>query len=188
MNVTVTIPLILQDLANLSWLLVTLLIAGVLEYFVWKTPPFQWLNVPIHSTWFGENKRWRGLVSLPLMQVLPVYAFVALEHWLRSQGYFQDWTLFSDFVPWQYALISGFIFNLAELPNSFIKRRLQIAPGTASGWIAFIGDHIDSTYGLLLAWGLIFHFPLHLLGVGAIACPLLFMGSTLFRQRVGLKS
>ena len=188
---TATLHLILQDIGNLGWLLLALLIAGILEYFAWKTPLFEWLNVPIQRDWFGENKRWRGLFSLPLMQLAPVYLFAAIETLgLRTPlgSSLESWTLFSDFSLWQYALISGFVFNLAELPNSFIKRRLDIAPGENSGWIGFIGDHIDSTYGLLLAWLLIFHFPMHLIVVGAIACPLLFMVSTLFRQQVGLKS
>ncbi|MEM9137877.1 MAG: CDP-archaeol synthase [Cyanobacteria bacterium P01_F01_bin.42] len=187
---TATLQLILQDIGNLGWLLLALLIAGILEYFAWKTPVFQWLNVPIQRDWFGENKRWRGLFSLPLMQLAPVYGFAAIESYfhLAQSEFLQGWTLFSNFNLWQYALISGFIFNLAELPNSFIKRRFGIAPGEASGWGSFIGDHVDSTYGLLLAWLVIFHFPWHLVLVGAIACPLLFMASTLFRQRVGLKA
>lgn len=191
MTLTATLHLILQDVGNLIWLLLALLIAGILEYFAWKTPLFRWLDHPIQPQWFGKNKKWRGLFSLPLMQLFPVYLFAVIEGYtlLSSLGRsLQNWTLFSDFSLWQYALISGFIFNLAELPNSFIKRRLDIAPGEASGWISFIGDHIDSTYGLLLVWLLWFHFPWHLILVGAIATPLLFMASTLFRQRIGIKN
>ena len=43
---------------------------------------------------------------------------------------------------------------LCELPNSFIKRRLQIAPGrTGKGWIGivfFLIDQIDSLVGVML--------------------------------------
>jgi hypothetical protein len=54
-------------------------------------------------------------------------------------------------------------FMLGELPNSFLKRQLDIAPGTAStgrglGW-QLAADRLDSGIGLLLAASLVVHVP-----------------------------
>ena len=49
----------------------------------------------------------------------------------------------------------GFIYMLCELPNSFIKRRIDIQPGKTKksglGCIFFIIDQIDSLIGIGLA-------------------------------------
>jgi hypothetical protein len=52
--------------------------------------------------------------------------------------------------------VAGFGFMAGELPNSFIKRQLDIVPGTAPFkriWssIQFVADRLDSGIGLLLA-------------------------------------
>jgi hypothetical protein len=99
----------------------------------------------------------------------------------------QDFILFSDFNLLEFGLLAGFIFNLSELPNSFIKRRLDIPPGDESNKIFYFVDHMDSTYGLLLLWYVYFHFPEHFIITGLIITPLLFMGATELRKKLGLK-
>ncbi len=55
---------------------------------------------------------------------------------------------------------AGLAFMLAELPNSFVKRRLDVAPGaTAAGASArrlfLVIDRLDSTFGaLVVLWAL----------------------------------
>ena len=54
-------------------------------------------------------------------------------------------------------------FMLGELPNSFLKRQLDIAPGAAStgrglAW-QLVADRLDSGIGLLLAASLVVHVP-----------------------------
>ncbi len=80
-----------------------------------------------------------------------------------------------------------YIVNLSELPNSFIKRRLDIPPGDESSKVFYLIDHMDSTYGVLILWYLYFHFPFHLIITGIIVTPLLFMGATELRKKLGLK-
>ena len=51
--------------------------------------------------------------------------------------------------------IVGLVYRLAELPNSFIKRRLGIEAGGSSHswsgfWLQFLTDHLDSTTALAL--------------------------------------
>jgi hypothetical protein len=174
-----------SDTLNLLWLAIGLFLAGVMEAFFWKTPVFRLLNKPIQTEWFGANKKWRGLVSLPLAMVISVYLLHFVETNLSLLP--QDFILFSDFNLLEFGLLAGFIFNLSELPNSFIKRRLDIPPGDESNKIFYFVDHMDSTYGLLLLWYVYFHFPEHFIITGLIITPLLFMGATELRKKLGLK-
>jgi hypothetical protein len=177
--------LFLHDTVNIIWLGIGLFIAGVLEAFLWKTPPFQLLNFPIQKDWFGANKKWRGLVSLPLTMIVSTYLLQIIEKFIFPTS--TNWILFSNFNFIFYGLSVGFIFNLSELPNSFIKRRLEIPPGDESNKFFYIIDHIDSTYGVLLLWYFFWQIPLHLILTGAIVAPLLFMGATWLRKLLGLK-
>ena len=178
------INLSIADILNLLWLASGLFIAGVIEAFLWKTSPFQLLNVPIQTEWFGVNKKWRGLVSLPLAMVISVCLLDLVENWVAvpSQA-----ILFSDFNPLEFGLLVGFVFNLSELPNSFIKRRLDVPPGDESNKLFYFIDHMDSTYGVLILWYFYYHFPLHFVITGLIITPLLFMGATELRKKLGLK-
>ena len=175
----------IPDTLNLLWLAVGLFMAGVLEAFLWKTRVFQVLNVPIQTQWFGANKKWRGLVSLPLAMLVSVFLMSAIENMIPNLP--QDAILVSDFNLWQFGLLVGFVFNLSELPNSWLKRRLDIPPGDESSKIFYFIDHMDSTYGVLILWYAYFHFPGHFIITGAIVTPLLFMGATELRKKLGLK-
>lgn len=179
------IQFFIPDTLNLLWLAIGLFIAGVIEAFLWKTSVFQLLNIPIQTQWFGANKKWRGLVSLPLAMVASVSLLQLLEKLLPRLS--QDVILFSNFNLLEFGILVGLIFNLSELPNSFVKRRLDIPPGDESSKIFYFIDHMDSTYGVLLLWYFYFHFPLHFILTGLIVTPLLFMGATELRKKLGLK-
>ena len=179
------ISFFIPDTLNLLWLAIGLFIAGVIEAFLWKTSVFQLLNFPIQTQWFGANKKWRGLVSLPLAMVASVFLLQFLEELLPRLS--QDVILFSDFNLLEFGILVGLIFNLSELPNSFVKRRLDIPPGDESSKIFYFIDHMDSTYGVLILWYFYFHFPLHFIITGLIVTPLLFMGATELRKKLGLK-
>lgn len=56
--------------------------------------------------------------------------------------------------------LMGLAYILAELPNSFVKRRLGIAPGAQSHgwprWVQYVADQADSVVGVvLLLWWLL---------------------------------
>jgi hypothetical protein len=175
----------IQDTFNITWLLLGLFIAGVLEAFLWETKIFQVFNHPIQAEWFGSNKRWRGLISLPLTNVFATVAFQWMERLIPSPP--ETWISFSS-VNWiEYGLLAGFVCNLAELPNSFVKRRLNISPGDESSRLFFWVDHLDSSTGLLLLWWLYFRFPGELIATGIVICPLLFISATWIRKRLKLK-
>ncbi|MCB1914273.1 MAG: CDP-archaeol synthase [Rhodocyclaceae bacterium] len=144
------------------WLVACLSLAGV-AHVVWLgsrlSKPFalpidRGARVGGHRI-FGDNKTWRGLMAMPLATAL-AFALAALVRdatpaWLASGL----WPL----PPAQMATVgavAGLAFMLAELPNSFLKRRLGIAPGATAGgrrlrWACFALDRLDSTIGALLA-------------------------------------
>lgn len=102
---------------------------------------------------FGDNKTLRGfVVMVPAVSA----AFVLLAAFARSSAAGDG--LWSLTLP-GYALLgawAGFGFMAGELPNSFIKRQLDIAPGQAAGGRAatlvhFLVDRIDSGIGMLAA-------------------------------------
>lgn len=175
----------IPDTLNLLWLALSLFFAGVIEAFLWKTRPFQILNIPIQTQWFGANKKWRGLISLPIAMVVSVYLLNTIEVFLPTLPDLA--ILYSQINLWEFGLLVGFIFNLSELPNSFVKRRLAIPPGDESSKVFYFVDHMDSTYGVLILWYFYFHFPLHLILTGLIVTPMLFMGATELRKKLGLK-
>ena len=179
------IQFFMTDTINLLWLALSLFLAGIIEAFLWKTYPFQVLNIPIQPEWFGANKKWRGLISLPLAMLLSVYLLKLIETVFPALA--QQHIALSNFNLVEFGLLVGFVFNLAELPNSFIKRRLAIPPGDESSKVFYFVDHMDSTYGVLILWYVYFHFPLHFIVTGLIVTPLLFMGATELRKKLGLK-
>ena len=74
-------------------------------------------------------------------------------------------------------LLAGLGFMAAELPNSFVKRQLDIEPGApATGPIArrvfFIVDHVDSACGVLVALALAVPVPawtiVYVLAIGSL--------------------
>lgn len=104
---------------------------------------------------FGDNKTVRGLVvmvpaasaSFWMLWILVSTTFptIAIALWWLS--------------PAEYAVLgalAGLGFMLGELPNSFVKRQLDITPGTAprgplAAVVSFAVDRLDSILGMLLA-------------------------------------
>ncbi|MEC4894069.1 MAG: CDP-archaeol synthase [Oscillatoria sp. PMC 1051.18] len=186
MDIALISAIFLNDTLKIIWLGSALFLAGVWEALLWKSSWFQFCNYPINVQVFGENKKWRGLITLPLTHLVSVFVFQYLEtelfHFPASLICFSSLNLVS------YGLLVGLIFNLSELPNSFLKRRLNIPPGDESNPLFYLLDNLDSTYGTLLLWYLYFHFPLHLISTGLIVSPLLFFGATWIRRQLKLKS
>ncbi|WPL19191.1 hypothetical protein Thiowin_04298 [Thiorhodovibrio winogradskyi] len=180
------LPQLFQDTSNIFWLMCPLLMAGILEALLWKTTLFEPLNIPINQFLFGTNKRWRGLVSLPLTHAASVFLFQHMEPMLIKDPP-QNWVLLSSFNWLEYGLLVGFVFNLSELPNSYFKRRLKIPSGDEKSIPFFLADNMDSTYGTLLLWYFYFQLPLHLILTGLIVTPLLFMTGTWIRKKLRLK-
>ncbi|MDY7001285.1 MAG: CDP-archaeol synthase [Thermodesulfobacteriota bacterium] len=105
---------------------------------------------------FGDNKTWRGLTLNVVFCALGTLA----QAWLLRENYFPARLALLDYEAC--GLLAGVLLGLGvtlgELPNSFLKRQLEIAPGEKKkgpwGVVFFLLDQVDLTLGawLFLFW------------------------------------
>jgi CDP-2,3-bis-(O-geranylgeranyl)-sn-glycerol synthase len=137
---------------------------------------------------FGENKTLRGFV---VMVPASSAGFALLAMLVGDPVALGLWTLS---VP-GYALagaVAGFGFMAGELPNSFVKRQLDIAPGGAPrGPLAsasqFAVDRLDSGIGMLLALSLFVAVPWRTVAVVLIVGSFIHWTFSVVMFRLGLK-
>jgi hypothetical protein len=136
---------------------------------------------------FGANKTVRGFV---VMVPAAAAAFALLR--AAAPHSLDLW----DFPPATYALLGALAalgFMVGELPNSFIKRQLDIAPGgaplnTAATILQFVVDRLDSGVGMLLALALAVPVPWTTWMVVLLAGPVIHWSFSLVMFRLGLKA
>ena len=154
---------------ELSYLLLFLPIVGaaLAHYQVMQRDLFPSLKRPIDGgrRWrgkrlFGDNKTWRGALAMTLGA-----ATAAVLLW--------QWPWFRSRLPLEieragvvlYATLLSLGATLAELPNSFLKRQLDIAPGkqrrSLTGVLLSIFDQGDFVFGVWLAF-----LPIWIMSVG----------------------
>ena len=133
----------MPDLNMHIWILfVPLILTNVLHMVIVKRNLFSALAIPISAKHFGQNKTWRGLLFLPITNA----CFTGLMEMvfgpftpLSSRAFFLGFLL-------------GLAYVLAELPNSFVKRRLGIAPGGSAEKHKMLQTIIDKTDSLILVF------------------------------------
>lgn len=140
------------------------ILGGVANMVFTKTPLYKNHRAPMDGgkLWrdgkriLGDNKTWIGFSS---MVALTAASQVAWGKYCAVQGLnaLHDIYRVRENTP-GLNLVSGTLYGLAyaacELPNSFIKRRLDIRPGKtergAAGRAFFVVDQIDSLLGVVL--------------------------------------
>jgi hypothetical protein len=147
-------------LACALFLVVTFVVAGIAHSLWLRTATSRRLLVPLDGGLsvrgrrvFGENKTVRGFaVMVPAASAAFAGAF-ALSQRFFPQFAESLWPLsivgYAALGAW-----AGLGFMLGELPNSFAKRQLDIAPGmaprgTVGTIVTFIVDRTDSIIGML---------------------------------------
>jgi CDP-diglyceride synthetase len=146
-----------EDLKIVLLLSIPLVVGGVLHMIVVKKDVLSYLKKPIHPRWFGHNKTWRGFFVMPLLTWPGVLLGQGLEGFVDLSR-----PLLTSVPSWQLALVLGLGYCLAELPNSFMKRRLGIKEGQTSEnlkWVFVIIDQADSAIGCLIAYALLISIP-----------------------------
>ena len=127
-----------------------LMVGGVLHMAAVKGDILSYFKKPIHHRWFGLNKTWRGFIIMPLA----TWPGVLLTQFL--EGLFDlNTPLLTPYPSGGLALLLGWGYCLAELPNSFIKRRLGIKEGQTADkkkWLFILIDQADSALGCMLAY------------------------------------
>jgi hypothetical protein len=109
-------------------------------------------KIPISVKLFGQNKTWRGFILLPLLS-----AFFALLGSLLAGPF-----LGNHLKVILFGIGMGIVYLLAELPNSFMKRRLGIKEGQTSDrfkWFFVVIDQADSAIGCMVAYRILIPIP-----------------------------
>jgi hypothetical protein len=142
-----------------TWLVLPVVVGGLGHVAILKTNLLGFLAVPIDggAIWrgrplLGANKTWRGIAVMTGSTTLASGMLAALLRRTR-------WTSALDVLAsarvnaWLAGALSGLTYCLAELPNSFVKRRLGIAPGaraTNAGRLQYLVDQADSVAGCMI--------------------------------------
>jgi hypothetical protein len=139
---------------NLIFLFVLpLVVTGLIHHFVIIRKKYlEFLAIPVDrnisyngSPLFGSKKTWRGILIVISLNSLISYLLGSL--FMYNSRF--------DLPMWIIGGITGIGYSIAELPTSFIKRRMNIAPsGQAAGFIGYllyILDQSDSVLGSVIA-------------------------------------
>lgn len=149
------------------------ILAGIINMIFVKTSYAKKHSVPIDGgrlcgdgkRLFGDNKTWIGFVGMiaagAVAQVL--WGLVCGAGWLAGMNYFYAFHKNTLGFNGGVGALCGFSYVLFELPNSFIKRRLDIPCGKTDkglkGKLFFVIDQIDSLIGVALVFALIYPMP-----------------------------
>ena len=103
------------------------------------------LQIPIWRKGFGENKTWRGVFFVPLVNAF-FLSFISSIFQLQLA------------YPFLLGYALGLSYLLFELPNSFLKRQAGIKPGGRHDkykYLFYILDKTDSAFGVTLTYFII---------------------------------
>lgn len=154
--------------ASALFIVVAMSLAGLAHGLWMRSAVSRRFCIPLDAgfTWrgrrlFGEHKTWRGFMVIVPASGLAFGLLGALIG--TGSGVSSLWGL----GPLGLTLLgvwAGFCFMTGELPNSFYKRRRNIAPGSVptSGWerrFCLLVDRFDSTVALLIGMSLV--VPVH---------------------------
>jgi len=189
---------LLLELAGTAYLLLPLLGGAVAHGLCMKYGWLSWLKRPIDAgaSWrgrplFGASKTWRGpvmvaagsavILELQARVLHQVPSFAAIE--LFDYGHVRGALL---------GAVIGAVAELAELPNSLVKRRLGVAPGgTKRGPLAvvfFLWDQLDVLIGFWLACALLVEPTLLRVGVSALIALSIHPLMTVTAYRLGMRA
>ena len=143
-----------------AWLTAPILIAGLVHVAVITLDLAPALARPIDAgrRWrgrpvFGSNKTWRGFVVMPMATAITVTVQQALAPRTRETAALVPLRRGAP-APWIVGALCGAAYVVAELPNSFAKRRLGIAPGASAPRARaaqYVVDQLDSVVGCAIA-------------------------------------
>ena len=152
---------------NLYITLLGPIIAGIINSIFCKINVLKFLKVPMDfnrkfidkKRIFGDNKTWKGFFGYIIFNIIfsILVGFLWKSTKLESYNFFYmnhtNTILYNTLI----GFLLGLFYALFELPNSFLKRRLDIEPGkTIKGFkkiFFIILDLADSIFGIaLVVW------------------------------------
>lgn len=150
------------------------IIAGILNMLWCKINCFNIPNVPMDlnknfidgKRIFGNNKTWKGFFGYLIFNIICsiILGIICNVFNLNDYNFFYINTPNTIVINIILGLLLGLGYALFELPNSFLKRRLDIEPGkTTTGFkkIFFIFlDQADSVIGILIVLSFFYEMSL----------------------------
>lgn len=151
----------MNELVAVLLIILPVVLAGVSNMVYMSLPIHERLRVPMDGgrRWrgarlFGDNKTWKGFLGMIVFMALWLGLFETLAETIDGLGQIAPFPFEAWHFPlngWLFGAWWGLGYVLFELPNSFLKRRMGIAPGeNASGvrGILFTTlDQADSVVG-----------------------------------------
>lgn len=155
----------MSTLSQLLFLIAILVCAGATNMVFVKAPILNGLSRPMDNgvllrdgkRLFGDNKTWKGFFGMIVLTSI----WLAIAGWLSGkfpdiQGLslisFEDFR--SSYTVWFFGAVWGLAYVLAELPNSFVKRRIDIPPGKnatgTQGFLFLLLDQADSVIACVI--------------------------------------
>jgi CDP-2,3-bis-(O-geranylgeranyl)-sn-glycerol synthase len=153
-------PSLAREIAASAWLVLPLLAGAVVHGLCMRHGWLGFLARPIDRDrrWrgrpiFGHSKTFRG----PVCVAAGTAAGFALQGALLARFDALAALVPADVasVPWWLGAAAGAAAELSELPNSFVKRRLGIAPGHTAKGAASVVFYAWDQLDLLLGWWLV---------------------------------
>ena len=178
------------------FLIAAFTIAGVAQTAWFKMPASGRLAIPLDAglmlrgrRLLGAHKTLRGFV---VMVPAASLSFTLLAFATGQPEKVGLWPL----TIWQYTCLgawAAFGFMAGELPNSFIKRQLDVAPGDIGTspigrCFQLLVDRLDSPAGMLAALSLVVAIPATTWAIAVLVGPLLHGFFSLAMFRLGLKA
>jgi len=155
----------MSTLAQMLFLIAILVCAGATNMVFVKASILNGLSRPMDNgvllrdgkRLFGSNKTWKGFFGMIVLT--SIWLAIAGSLSARFPGIqslslisFED--LKAPFNAWFFGAIWGLAYVLAELPNSFVKRRIDIPPGKnatgTQGFLFLLLDQADSVIACVI--------------------------------------
>ena len=136
---------------HLLILFLPLILSNTIHMVVVKLDLFSVLKTPLSQVAFGKNKTFRGFFIVPFLNGALLLLFSLLLQLSNPLFHFLA------------GFLIGLVYLLAELPNSFLKRKLGIPAGGSpeNNKIFFsLLDKCDSTIGVNLAYFFLYSISL----------------------------
>ncbi len=138
-------------IAAALYLVAPAVLAGAVHAVVLRRDLLASLARPLSCRAFGANKTWRGVVVMTGATTAGLALQTALARLGVSPPALVDYAAGTTIA---LGPVLGLAYSLAELPNSFVKRRLAIPPGHVTpgrARVQYLADQGDSVAGVTLA-------------------------------------
>lgn len=155
--------MLIYKIGEMYLTMLPLIAGGIANMIFTKTPLYKKYRMPIDFNKrckddrrvFGENKTWIGFFSMIVFCTIFQITLGGFSSLLKIDQYNDLYNIHNNTLLLNtiFGILVGFVYMISELPNSFIKRRLNIDAGKTDsgikGFLFFVIDQIDSLLGVM---------------------------------------